>query len=178
LPSIALAPQPPLTVAAAADATDLLRSLRPQRRSAAFEARHIPDPAPESRKATRPAATGNADRNQRAGQTTGSVAATSPQQASASGNDAQPGNAARDAYPGLVMRQLARVDRPSLGIEGMATVAFTIAGNGQLGALSVARSSGSARLDQAALRLVRKAAPFPAPPKGAERNFSIRIRVE
>ncbi|MEL6647438.1 MAG: TonB family protein [Pseudomonadota bacterium] len=42
--------------------------------------------------------------------------------------------------------------------------------------LSVSKSSGSARLDLAALSMVRRAAPFPAPPPGARRNFSINIQ--
>ncbi|HKK84958.1 MAG TPA: energy transducer TonB [Roseovarius sp.] len=48
--------------------------------------------------------------------------------------------------------------------------------NGGLAAVSLARSSGSSALDQAALRLVRGAGPFPKPPQGARRNFSVKIQ--
>jgi periplasmic protein TonB len=55
-------------------------------------------------------------------------------------------------------------------------IAFTISASGGLGGVSVARSSGSAALDQAALTLIRKAAPFPKPPAGARRQYTIKIK--
>ncbi|KAA0916380.1 energy transducer TonB, partial [Aquicoccus porphyridii] len=86
------------------------------------------------------------------------------------------GSAAASNYPGLVMRRLSRAGRPRVNARGEAVVGFTIADNGGLAALGIARSSGSAALDRAALGIVRGAAPFPKPPRGAERRFSIRIR--
>jgi protein TonB len=55
-------------------------------------------------------------------------------------------------------------------------VAFSVSASGGLAGVSIARSSGSAALDAAALRMVQRAAPFPPPPKGAQRSFSISIK--
>ena len=57
-----------------------------------------------------------------------------------------------------------------------ATIAFAIASNGGLASVSVARGSGSAALDRAAVSVIRKAAPFPRPPAGARRQYSIKIK--
>lgn len=57
--------------------------------------------------------------------------------------------------------------------RGTAVISFKISGNGGLVAASVAKSSGNARLDQAALRAVQRAAPFPRPPAGAKRSFTL-----
>ena len=73
------------------------------------------------------------------------------------------------------MSRIARVGKPRVRARGTALVAFTIAGNGGLAQLSLARSSGSDALDRAALQLVRRAGPFPPPPQGAQRAFSIGI---
>ena len=50
--------------------------------------------------------------------------------------------------------------------SGTAVVKFTVNAGGALVALSLARSSGNAALDAAALESVRRAAPMPAPPDG------------
>lgn len=47
------------------------------------------------------------------------------------------------------------------GQQGTAVVRFTIARSGQVGSVTLVRSSGSEALDEAALALVRRAAPFP-----------------
>jgi periplasmic protein TonB len=88
----------------------------------------------------------------------------------------QAGNAAVSNYPGQVMRRISRVGKPRVKSKGEAVIAFTISASGGLGGVSVARSSGSAALDQAALSLIRKAAPFPKPPAGARRNYTIKIK--
>ena len=58
----------------------------------------------------------------------------------------------------------------------MAVVAFRVASNGGLTSVSIARSSGSSALDQAALRVDQRSAPFPPPPNGARRSFSVQIK--
>jgi protein TonB len=73
------------------------------------------------------------------------------------------------------MARLSRVRRPQASARGSAVVAFSIAPGGRLAGVSLARSSGSSALDRAALRLVRAAAPFPPPPQGARRRFSIEV---
>jgi protein TonB len=79
------------------------------------------------------------------------------------------------AYPDAVMRRLSKAARPRVGLRGEAVIAFEVAADGSLAHASVARSSGAPALDSAALAFVRGAAPFPPPPDGAQRSFSIRI---
>ncbi|QIG78756.1 energy transducer TonB family protein [Stakelama tenebrarum] len=86
-----------------------------------------------------------------------------------------PGNAARDNYSGRVFRHLMRFRRPNVIGPGSAHVRFTVRDDGRVTNISVSRSSGSSRFDREAVRLVRRAAPFPAPPPGAGRDFNFKI---
>lgn len=139
------------------------------RRAAAKPAERKPEPAKTAR--------GNADRNNTRGAETGKRAEA---KSSRSGKDTaaatQAGNAAASNYPGQVMRQISRAGKPRVNARGTATISFSISSGGGLAAVIVARSSGSAALDQAAVRLIRQAAPFPRPPVDAQRQFSIRIK--
>lgn len=168
----------------------VVRSLRPRARSAALEAAHQSRPAvtptPKPKQAATPAPRakppkptarkpGNATRNARAGEAAGKPETTA-RQSGIGGRQHAAGHAAASNYPGLIMRALSRAGKPSVDARGRAVVAFTIASNGGLSAVSLARSSGSSALDQAAVRLVRGAGPFPRPPEGARRNFSIQIK--
>ncbi|MEM5519047.1 TonB family protein [Sulfitobacter sp. AS59] len=125
----------------------------------------------------KPAARGNAKRDNTkgadAGQNKDAKATTTGQTQKAA---SQAGNAAVSNYPGQVMRRISRVGKPQVKSKGEAVIAFTISASGGLGGVSVARSSGSAALDQAALSLIRKAAPFPKPPAGARRQYTIKIK--
>jgi len=85
------------------------------------------------------------------------------------------GNAASDNYAGEVMRHLSRVRRPRATAPGVTQIAFVVAADGSLEAVEVVRSSGSGRFDRDALRVVERAAPFPEPPRGANRSFSVEI---
>lgn len=160
------------------------RSLRPRQRSAAFEKKNepvvrkpAPEPARKPEKAPAPKAQprGNAEQNNTAGAATGNAAARAATSGNAGGSAATSGNAAASNYPGKVMQRLSRAARPRVGARGTAVIAFTVAGGGGLAGVSVARSSGSAALDRAAARMVQSAAPFPPPPPGAQRSFSISI---
>jgi protein TonB len=53
---------------------------------------------------------------------------------------------------------------------------ISIAANRGLVSVKVVTSSGNAELDKAALSQVRRAAPFPVPPKGAPRQMDMRIK--
>ncbi|MFP4405629.1 energy transducer TonB, partial [Rhodosalinus sp.] len=117
---------------------------------------------------------GNAEQNARAGQASGEAQAEAVSRG-AGGPSRETGNAAASNYPGEVMRKLSRVRRPSVSARGAAVVTFRIAPGGALAGVSIARSSGSTRLDRAALAMVQRAAPFPPPPRGAQRSFSIEI---
>lgn len=92
------------------------------------------------------------------------------------GKKKRAGNAAISNYPGKVMARIRRVPKPRVGYRGTTRVSFRVSPSGGLAGVSVSRGSGSARLDQAALRIIRRAAPFPRPPAGARRSFSISIR--
>ncbi|QFS84873.1 Gram-negative bacterial tonB protein (plasmid) [Roseivivax sp. THAF40] len=158
------------------------RSARPKPRSAEFEAEHKPpqmakaEPQPKTQPDTRAKpAPGNSDRNAQAGEANGQRAAVA-MQSGAGGRQKAAGNAAASNYPGLVMGKLSRAGKPRVTARGTAVVAFSIAANGALSSVSLARSSGSAALDQAALRLVRGVGRFPEPPSGARRSFSIQIK--
>ena len=165
--------------------TAVSRSQRPKMRSTAFEKAHItakpasaPNPKSEAKPAPKalPTNRGNANQNAAAG----AVAGRADTKATASGTAGQApdatGNAAANNYPGTVMRKISRVPRPHSTSRGTAVVAFTVASSGRLGGARIASSSGSARLDQAALGMIQSAAPFPPPPPGAQRSFTISIK--
>lgn len=85
------------------------------------------------------------------------------------------GNAAASTYPGEVLRRIQRVRQTRSPARGRVLVSFSISDSGGLGAVSVARSSGNAALDRVALDHIRRAAPFPPPPSGAQRQFSFEF---
>lgn len=141
-----------------------------------------PRPQPRIARPERPAQTaspapqGSAAQIARAGDIRGAAQgnATRTQQGT-SGQSSSDGRAAAQ-YPHLVNRHLSRLRRPNARFNGAAVVAFTIAGNGGLAGVSIARSSGSAEFDRLALAHVQRAAPFPPPPAGAQRSFNVSVQ--
>lgn len=170
----AAATAPPVETVTAADpdtavAVALRPPSRPDRREPEPQERRE-QPAPE------PASPGNAAEDSRTGTATGEQSgteATAGTQAAA--QPAQEGNAAADNYPGEVMRRLSRIRPERIRAEGVAVIAFRIAADGSLAAVSVAQSSGNAEIDQAGVNHVARAAPFPAPPAGAQTSFSFQF---
>ena len=86
------------------------------------------------------------------------------------------------ANPGAIssygVRVRARIlsNRPSATGRGRVSISFAISRSGGLRYASISRSSGNRKLDRAALRAVRRSAPFPPPPSGAspgQLKFSI-----
>ena len=151
------------------------RSLRPRQRSTAFEAEHRAEPRRDARQPARAAPPKAGGPPKRAGAATGTAGAKA--QSSGRGQKSPTaGNAAASNYPGQVMRRVAQVGRVRANASGAAVVAFTISSSGRLAALSLAKSSGNADLDRAALRQIRRAVPFPKPPAGAQRSFRITIQ--
>jgi len=86
------------------------------------------------------------------------------------------GNAAASNYPGKVYSKIARTRRRSAGVSGKALVRFKVSSSGQLAGISIARSSGNGKVDNAAIAHVKRSAPFPKPPAGAKRTFVIPIQ--
>jgi len=87
----------------------------------------------------------------------------------------QAGNAASANYAGEVMQYLSQRRRPRASSPGSTFIAFTIAHDGSLERFDIDRSSGSRRFDREALRMIERAAPFPVPPPGVNRDFVVEI---
>jgi periplasmic protein TonB len=132
-------------------------------------------PAPRpARSAPAPAPQGNAPQTA----TRGSQQNADGQSANAAPRRAQaetPGNAAASTYPGEVLRRIQRTRQARSPARGQVLVAFRVDDRGALASVTVARSSGHPGLDQTALDHIRRAAPFPPPPNGAERQFSFEF---
>jgi protein TonB len=124
-----------------------------------------PKPQPEPKPEAKPAAPS---------------AAASPARPAASATPGRAGNrglietgatALVSSYQAQVLAHLQRhrsypEEARSRGITGTAVVHFALGRDGRVLALSLARSSGSSLLDEAALAMVRRAAPFPPFPPG------------
>lgn len=91
------------------------------------------------------------------------------------------------ASAGAVRRYAQRVrsrilaNRPSRSGAGRVLIAFGVTARGRLRYVRVARRSGNAVLDRAALAAVRRSAPFPRPPRGAtprQLSFTIAFRFK
>ena len=98
-----------------------------------------------------------------------------PPQAAPAASSAEAG-----AYQGEVLGRIAAQKRyPEAASErapqGVAIVRFSIAASGQLAGASLSQSAGDPLLDAEALATVRRASPFPPPPAGAPRNFSVPL---
>lgn len=99
-----------------------------------------------------------------------SVAAARPQAALAVASNTGAGGEAEVAkYTSQVMNKLRRASR-QIGQSGEPWVRFTVQTNGQVGGVSVIKSSGKPEVDNAALALVQRAAPFPAIPPASNRS--------
>lgn len=180
-----VAEPPPETVTASdpdPDATSVEVSKRPQLRNPDRARQAVrdrtPAPQPKAKPKPKPQATANRGSNTQnatAGAPAGQSQTKSNRQGSRSAHATASGNAAATNYPGVVSRHLSRVRKPSMNRRGASVVSFTVSASGGLGGASIARSSGIAKLDNAALDVIRRAAPFPPPPAGARRNFSIQI---
>lgn len=152
------APPPPVT------------SPRPQTRPAVQ-----PEPErPRQAQRSEPAPQGNAAQDARRGDrqgSTGQSASSAPARQPA----ATAGNADAANYPGQVLRAIQRVRQARSPGRGTAVVAFSVGAGGGLASVSVVRSSGNEAVDRIALEHIRRAAPFPAPPPGARRQFSFEF---
>jgi TonB family protein len=83
-------------------------------------------------------------------------------------------------YPGMVSAHLRRYqqypsDARSRGDQGTATISFSLDGGGRVTSSRLARGSGVASIDGEVQAMVRRASPFPAPPAGAVRSFTVPV---
>lgn len=151
-----------------------LTSPRPLQRPKALEPKPKPAAVPKQKPKTPPPK--GARQDSRKGAQTGTAKATEAPKSTGTAKTKAAGNAAARTYAGQVMRKISRVPKPRVSSTGSATVRFTIAAGGGLASVSIVQSSGSAALDRAALKVIARAAPFPKPPAGAQRSFTLTIR--
>ncbi len=80
---------------------------------------------------------------------------------------------AANSYKNIVQARVA-ANRPGVAVSsGRVEVAFGVNSAGGLAYARIIRSSGNTALNQSALGAVRRAAPFPPPPPGADRSFTM-----
>ncbi|WP_343221626.1 TonB family protein [Mesorhizobium silamurunense] len=97
--------------------------------------------------------------------------------------EAAAGNAMESRYSGEIQKKLARANRRvSKAIQekarNNARVVFVVMADGSISYLQLAESSGSAELDQFALKLVRQQAPFPPiPPETGRSSWVFKARI-
>ena len=92
------------------------------------------------------------------------------------------GKAAESAYRAQVAAKLARSKfYPNAArrdrLTGRATVRFTLNASGRVTAVKVVRSAGSRILDDAAVDMVRRAAPYPPIPRGLGATITIQAPI-
>ncbi|CUA95824.1 energy transducer TonB family protein [Pannonibacter indicus] len=91
------------------------------------------------------------------------------------------GNSDRTNYKGQVQRALQRAMRRVRSREaGLATVSFVVSKDGSVSAIRISSSSGNPEVDEVALELVRRAAPFPPIPAEEGRstwNFNVPVEI-
>lgn len=141
----------------------------------AQQAQRTEQPRPRQQQQAAPRQQGSGGQNTadtRRGADQGSQSGSSA--ASGAGQTSAAGNAAVSNYPGQIATRLRRAlqyprEAQRQGIRGEVHVRFTVNAAGQATGISVARSSGSPVLDQAAVATVQRASPFPAIPAGAGR---------
>ena len=104
--------------------------------------------------------------------------ATPPDSGSASGSGSSPS----DDYKGMVYGAFSKADdlieaARAKHLKGRAVVAFSIDDQGAVTHLAIAVSSGNPEIDETAMAIIRRSAPFPPPPPGAPHYFSPAIEL-
>ncbi|MGQ3210871.1 TonB family protein [Shinella sp.] len=115
---------------------------------------------------------GKAKQNAKKGEIDGSddvkIAAVGGQK---KGNSSVAGDSAVSNYPGKVRNKINRAKRRVAGgKQGSVVVSFVVNASGQASGIRVARSSGEAAVDKAALDSVQRAAPFAKIPENAGKS--------
>ncbi|HZO46636.1 MAG TPA: energy transducer TonB [Xanthobacteraceae bacterium] len=83
-------------------------------------------------------------------------------------------------YAGIVRAHLVRYKQMPSGARGngVATVSFTLDGNGRVTSARLAGSSGVPAFDQEAVAMARRASPFPPPKDSKANSFTVPVRFE
>lgn len=68
-----------------------------------------------------------------------------------------------------------RMRRQLPGARGVAYIFFAYDATGRISAVNIFRSSGDARIDQLALRIVEHSSPLPAPPDAGSKTVPVRV---
>lgn len=80
------------------------------------------------------------------------------------------------SYNALLRAHIARHKPRDINERGTSVISFGVDRNGRLRYARLHKSSGNASLDQASLRAIKRAAPFPRPPQGMTlRQLSLKI---
>jgi periplasmic protein TonB len=164
----------PETVAPVSETAPQASATRPKARPAPrlAEPAKRADPQPQAPAQAAGNAARNATRGTNAGQE-GAKAATA--QASRPAVQGDGGAAASASYGRAVLGKINRTRKQRAPSRGRTVVGFSISEGGALASVRVIQSSGSPDLDQVALDHIRRAAPFPKPPAGAQRQFSFEF---
>jgi periplasmic protein TonB len=166
-PELSAAPQEPTKVAPAEP--DQPEPIRTETRQPP-QPKAAPKPEPK-KKETRPA-----PQQKTASREPATTARTPPSSAGGVGA----GRSQLDSnYRGIVFAHLARQKRypaEAAGAQGRAMVNFSLDGSGRVTRVSLVGRAGHAALDQEATAMVRRASPFPAPPDGRGRSFTVPVR--
>lgn len=191
---------PPQAVKEATSAPDILAATSPRRDDQSVPADSKTTPATEPQSAETPpaepqqppvssatssvpAASAGPNQTIETGGTADGDARDAPVIASKGKKKAAAGNALESRYSGEIQKKLARANRRvSKSIQAKARnnarVVFVVAADGSVSDLQLAESSGSAELDQFALTLVRKQAPFPPiPPETGRSSWVFKARI-
>ena len=84
------------------------------------------------------------------------------------------------SYTQLVLSQVAKAKKEGRfrGMPGAASVAFRIDDHGGLASVEIVRPSGIPDLDAEAIAMIRRGAPYPPPPAGGRRDYTITLRFQ
>jgi protein TonB len=160
-------PEPDMVVAAIP--AEVRPQERPPERAASPEVQQVQE-APERKRIDAPTEKRPSEKRR--------VAATPTDSASGIGRGRSDNSA---NYNGRVAAHLGRYKQypaaaRAAGRQGMATVSFGIDGNGRVTAVSLAHGSGVPSIDHEVVAMVHRASPFPQPPDGRARNFTVPVR--
>lgn len=103
--------------------------------------------------------------------------------ASTGGATSSIGNAAVSNYPGKVAAKLRRVARTlsraaQASAHNNAQVSFVVEAGGEVQSIRLVKSSGSPGLDEAALSIIQRAAPFPPiPPQAGRESWAFTLPI-